>query len=261
MADQLTAAETDRSPTRRMPTQAFGIALIAGSFAVFFLGTLLFGSPEDALPAVVLAAVVGLLAWTVWRVDKPWAVIVGLVLTLAAAFAMFFQVFGIFHPFSPVEFIGGLLFLFGVVSALVGGSRGLRKQNRDTGPGRTSLMTRRVVLIVLGVGMVFSIGGFLTTRTSVSAADAAGAVTVDMANFEFDPSAPSIMSGQKLLLTNSDAVVHDFTLDEYDIHVTVGPGSEAIVDLSALPQGRYQFYCSLHFDGVDGMAGTITVGG
>lgn len=261
MTDQLTAAETERPSTRRMPTQAFGIALIAGSLAVFFVGTLLLGSPGDALPAIVLALVAGLVAWTVWRVDKLWAVIVGLVVTLAATLAMFFQVFGIFHPFSPVEFIAGLLFLFGVVFALVGGIGGLRKRNRATGPGKTSLVVRRVVMVFLGLSMVVSIGGFLTTRTTVSAADAAGAISVDMANFEFDPSSPAVTSGQKLLLTNSDAVVHDFTLDEYDIKVTVGPGSEAIVDLSDLPQGRYQFYCSLHSDGISGMAGAISVEG
>jgi plastocyanin len=261
MTDQLTAQETDWPTTRKMPTQAFGIALIAGSMAVFLVAAVLFMTPGDAIPAAVLTVVAGLVAWVVWRFDSLWAVLVGLVATVLAMLAMFYEVFGIFQPFSPFEFIAGLLFLFGVVFALVGGIGGLRKRNRETGPGKTSLMTRRVVLVVLGVGMVFSIGGFLMNRTSVSAADAAGAITVDMANFEFDPSTPSAMSGQKLLLTNSDAFVHDFTLDEYDIHVTVAPGSEAIVDLSALPQGRYQFYCSLHSDGIDGMAGAITVEG
>ncbi|MGA7229288.1 MAG: cupredoxin domain-containing protein [Acidimicrobiia bacterium] len=261
MTDQMTTQVTNRPAARKMPTQAFGIALITGSLAVFLVGTLLFMSAGDAVSAAVLTAVAGLVAWVTWRFDKLWAVLLGLVATVLATLGMFYVAFGVLQPFSPFEFIAGLLFLFGVVFALVGGIGRLRRRNRESGSGRKSLVARRVVLVILGVGTVFSIGGFLTTRATVSAVDAAGALTVDMANFEFDPSAPSAMSGQKLLLTNSDAFVHDFTLDQYDIHVTVGPGSEAIVDLSELPPGKYQFYCSLHSEGIDGMAGTISVEG
>ena len=100
------------------------------------------------------------------------------------------------------------------------------------------------------------------TRTTVSAAEAADAAAVDMANFEFTPATPTIASGQNLLLTNSDGFVHDFTIDELDIHVDFVPGSQAIVDLSDVPPGTYQFYCSLHSEnGTDGMVGTVTIEG
>ena len=60
---------------------------------------------------------------------------------------------------------------------------------------------------------------------------------------------------------NADAFAHDFTLSELDIAVSVGPGSEALVDLTGLSPGTYQYICSFHSDGTEGMMGTLVVGG
>ncbi|MEE8405611.1 MAG: hypothetical protein V3S32_00510 [Acidimicrobiia bacterium] len=54
-------------------------------------------------------------------------------------------------------------------------------------------------------------------------------------------------------------VAHDFTLEELDIYVYFGPGSEALVDLSAASPGTYPYFCSLHSDGTEGMRGTVTI--
>lgn len=167
--------------------------------------------------------------------------------------------FGIFQPFSPLEFIGGLLYVFGLLFALVGGIMALSKRRRGARPGKTGLWVRKAALGLIGVLAGVSVAGFFMTRTTVSAEAAAGLPTVDMVEFEFVPGTPTVATGQNLLLTNSDGFVHDFTIDEFDIYLNFVPGSEAIVDLSDVPAGTYQFYCSLHSDGTTGMAGTITI--
>lgn len=243
-----------------MSTQAFGLALIAGSFAVFLVASLLFQTGE-AVPAEVLTAVAALLTSMVWRVSRLWSVIVGLIVTVAAGLGMFYVAFGILQPFSPFEFVAGWLFLLGFGFALIGGIGALGKRRREAGPGKTSKRLQVGALALLGLATVLSVGGFLLDRTTVSEVEAANTSPLEMVDFEFVPTTSTVNTGQNLLLTNSDAVVHDFTLDDYDIQVSLGPGSETVIDVSALPPGTYQFYCSIHSDGVEGMVGTITVEG
>ncbi|MEE8374880.1 MAG: cupredoxin domain-containing protein [Acidimicrobiia bacterium] len=112
---------------------------------------------------------------------------------------------------------------------------------------------------LISVAAVISIVGFLFSMESVSEAEASGATTLEMANFEFDPTTAAVPLGGKLLVANSDAFAHDFTLEELDIYVYFGPGSEALVDLSAAAPGTYPYFCSLHSDGTEGMRGTLTI--
>jgi len=261
MTDIKVVEETTKAqPTRRMSTQAFGLSLITAAFVVVLAGFVIFSGGSDAGFAVVLVFVGALVTWMLSRVAKLWAVIVGLVATVAAVMAVYI-VFGIFQPFSPVEFISGLLYLLGFFFALVGGISALSKQRREAGVGQTGMRIRKTAVGLVGVLAAVSVVGFFMTRTTVSTAEAGNAASIDMMNFEFAPVTPTAAAGQNLLLTNSDGFVHDFTIDELDIFVNFGPGSEALVDLSDVPAGTYQFYCSLHSDGVTGMAGTLTIDG
>ena len=83
----------------------------------------------------------------------------------------------------------------------------------------------------------------------------------EMVKFEFDPGSSALPVDGKLLIQNSDPFVHDFTLDDLDIAVSIGPGSEALVDLTGLTAGTYDYICSLHSDGETGMVGTIVISG
>ncbi len=63
-------------------------------------------------------------------------------------------------------------------------------------------------------------------------------------------------------MRNDDAIVHTFTVPELGIDRTVGPGSEALVEVTADP-GTYTFSCRPHADlsqpdpARAGMAGTL----
>jgi plastocyanin len=189
-----------------------------------------------------------------------WSRIVGVVATVLMALTSFWLAFGLFTPFSPLEFVVALAFVLGVVISLVGGVEvivaGRRGQDgQTTAEGRL----RPVVFGVLGIAAVVSVVGLVATRTTVSEADAAGATRLDMVKFEFDPDTTAIPAGGSLLVTNSDLFAHDFTLDELGIAVRFGPGSEALIDFAGATPGTYNYICSIHSDGTTGMTGTITI--
>lgn len=255
---------TARERTAHSTTQAFGLGLIAAAMVVVSILTLVTFDGEDIGPFALVALVSAALTWIVWRFDKLWARILGIIGSLLAGLFVFFLAFGVFQPFSPLEFIVGLAFVLGFFISLVSGIMavvaGMRHRLSSTSGGRRF---RRGVLGLLGLAAVVSIVGFILTRSTVDEAEASRAATVEMANFEFEPQTMTVSSGQDLLVANSDAFAHDFTLEQFDIEVSLGPGSEAIVDLSAVPPGIYDYFCSLHTDPStgEGMTGQITIEG
>lgn len=250
--------------TRERPlyatTQLFGLALMATAMTVVTILTIFVFDTEDSFwPLAAIAVVVTLV---VWRFDGVWAKTLGLLGTLAIGGSAFFFALGLFHPFSPIEFPVGLLVVVGFFASLVAGIMTLAVgRRRDPGPTPRGRRFRQLALGAMSVASVVSVVGFFLTRTTVAEAEAQGAATVEMSNFEFDPAATSMASEQGLLLINRDAFAHDFTLDELDIHIDIGPGSEAIVDLSSVPPGTYDYFCSLHTDPAtgEGMTGQLTI--
>ncbi len=244
---------------KRMSNQVFGLGLMAMAALIMLLVTVLLLDPADAVTAAVLVVVLAAAAYVVSRFKSVWAVLIGLLVALGAASTIFFIAFGVFQPFSPLEFVTGLLLLAGFLFALIGGVGALIRRRSEGSPKGGKV--RLGALALIGVGAVVSIVGFLFTRTTVDAAAASGAVVVDMTDFVFDPEETTVSAGEQLLLTNSDAFAHDFTLTEYDLYTYFGPGSDALVDISGLPPGTYEYFCSLHtFDG-EGMIGTLVVEG
>ncbi|MEA1903646.1 MAG: cupredoxin domain-containing protein [Actinomycetota bacterium] len=255
----------ERERTAHSTTQVFGLALITAALLVVVILTLILFGTEDVAMFEVITVVALAVTFVVWRYDKTWARILGIVATFGAGMSAFFLAFGVFQPFSPLEFIIGLIFLLGFLLALIGGIMALVAGRRGTpGPTKRETRLRTGTLGLIGIAAVVSIVGFFFTRTSVSEEEAAGAIALEMSDFEFNPSSSSIQQGDRLLITNSDAFAHDFTLEEYDLYTYFGPGGEAIVDLSDLPPGDYKYFCSLHtFEGEDGqkdgMTGTLTI--
>jgi plastocyanin len=251
-------AERERTP--HAATQALGMTLIASAMLVVTVLTLVVFEGEDIAPFAIGVVVASAIAWVTWRYDRAWSQVLGIVGALLAGLTAFFLAFGVFQPFSPLEFIVGLVFLLGFFMALVAGIMALiARRSGPTPPRPREVRFRQSVLGLIGVAAVVSIVGFLVTRTTVSDEEAGEATAVEMTDFEFDPVSTVASAQDGILMVNNDAFAHDFTLDEFDIYVHLGPGSEAIVDLSSLPPGTYDYYCSLHSDGVDGMIGTIEV--
>lgn len=248
-----------KSTSRRITNQVFGLALLTATGLLMLAVSVLLIDETDVVTPAVLSIALAVSTYVVWRFDTVWATTLGLVAALAATSTVFYLAFGIFQPFSPIEFVAGLLLVIGFLFALIGGIGSLIRHRRSSAAGGERL--RLGALLLIGVATLVSVAGFFTTRTTVDSARAADAALVDMENFVFAPEKVTIDAGQQLLLTNSDAFAHDFTLERFDLYTYLGPGSEALVDVSSLPPGTYPFSCSLHaFDG-EGMIGTLTVEG
>lgn len=247
----------DRERTTLLSAQAFGLTLMATVMLIVVVLSLVLLGGEDIAPFVLATVLAGAGAFLAWRFEALWARIVGLVITVAVGLFTFWFAFGVFQLFSPLEFITGLGYVVGLLFALIGGIAGLFRKGDQNGRLRSG------ALAMIGIASVVSIAGFFLTRSTVSEAEAAGATILDMVDFEFAPGTVSVASDGKLLLTNSDPFAHDLTLDEFDIYEYLGPGGETVVDLSDLPAGTYQYWCSLHTfeeNGVrEGMVGTISV--
>lgn len=241
-------------------TQLFALVLLTVAAVGATIVGMLFTEGEGTFIPNTL--IIGVVTWIVWRFDRTWATIVGILGTLATFLGLWFLAFGLFQPFSPIEFIVGLLLVLGFLISLVAGimvlvARARKRPDPTSDGGRF----RKTVMGVLGVLAVVSITGFVFTRTSVSEGEAEGAVALEMTKFEFSPEATTVSQGQNLLVTNSDPFAHDFVLEEYDISEYVGPGNEGIVDLSGVPAGAYQYFCSFHTDPAtgEGMTGELIV--
>jgi plastocyanin len=248
---------SDQQPSR-MTTQAFGLTLMAVVMAIVVVISFVVLDGDEVGMFLVVTLLAGAAAFVVWRFNALWARILGLVATIGIGLFTFWFAFGVFQLFSPLEFITGLGYVLGLLFALIGGIVGLFKK------GASSAMLRRGALVLIGVASLVSVVGFYATRSTVSDADAAAAIALNMEDFEFGPASLSVAAGDQLLLINSDLFAHDLTLEEGDVYVHLGPGGESLVDLGDLPAGTYEYFCSLHSfeeDGVkEGMVGTITVG-
>lgn len=242
--------------------QVLGLALLSVALVTVIVLLVVLGSTEELGLFGTVAALALVVTITAWRVDKTWARIVGLVGGLGVFGTVFFLGFGIFQIFSPLEFIVGLLLVFGFLLALIGGVMALVAGIRDRrDPARVERPLRNAVLGTIAVASVVSVVGFFATRTSVGASEAVDATAVEMLNFEFAPQ--SISTSGRVLVHNSDPFAHDITIDELDVYSHVGPGSDVLLDVSAHPAGTYDFVCSLHTDPStgEGMTGTLTITG
>ena len=239
---------TGKQRSRWTTLATLGLVMIALAPALMLGAGLAWGLDvgEDlGFFGVIIAAAV-LAALLVWSFGW-WAKVIGILVGLAGGGAMFWTAFGLQQPASFFDFIPGLLVIPGAIiavvsciAAIVAGKRG-RTGPKATGGER---ILTRVVIGLLVLAMVAS--GLLTYAGRESVADAASAdQTVLARDFEFDPVEFEVDGGDTILLQNNDPYYHDFTIDELDIQVQLGPGSQVLLQVPNR-SGTYRFYCTPH---------------
>jgi plastocyanin len=98
-----------------------------------------------------------------------------------------------------------------------------------------------------------------TGATGAGGGAAGGATEVTMTEYSFDPSDPSVASGDSLDVVNDGEIPHNLTVEGTDLATAdlEGGGSEDLtVDLDP---GEYEFICSIADHAAQGMTGTLTV--
>lgn len=243
---------------------AVGLLLAAAAPAMMFTAGLLAGMAldEDGVFFAVSTAVPLVGAALAWRFGW-WSKALSLLLSLAVGLMLFWTVFGLAYPASFADFVPGVLLPVGVLLGLVGSIAALvahRRGHRETGatPGERRILA--VALTVVGLAVVASGVATFLGRSSVDAAGDA----VTMADFAFAEGTYEVTASEPttLLVHNSDAFVHTFTIPELDIDETVLPGNDVAVTIDA-PAGTYTLYCVPHADLDEpdpeeaGMAGTV----
>ena len=236
---------------------ALGLALMGAAVVLLVVSGLIAGqSMSDEVQiftiAVVAAAVGAVAVLRFGTIGK----IVGLVATLVVLSQVFWLVFAMFQITSFADFSAGVMFTIGVVYSFGWGIAGLVRRNRmEVEPTRGETRMMRGALIVVVLAMVVSAIMQVTSRTTVDAAEAAGATQVTQADLAFSPATYEVAADTptKLLVHNSDALTHDFVIEELDVAELLSPGSQRLVEVTA-PAGEYTVLCTLHPD----MEATLT---
>lgn len=249
----MTTVTSDRTTTTTpeiaappMGLATVGMLLVAAALLANLVAGILDGLTED-LVFFGGGLAVALVGTAVSRRRRRWAGITIVVLTLLLLAAFFWLVFGLAFPASPVEFPAAIAYLLGVVLSVWGAVRLVRRRH---GAPRSYQAVVRGAVALVALGVVASGVLAATSGQSVSEAEAASAaMTATMAAFEFEEGTYEVAADQPttLLLRNEDTFVHDFTVPELDVAVTLAPGDDVLVDITA-PSGTWTIYCTLHSD-------------
>ena len=90
--------------------------------------------------------------------------------------------------------------------------------------------------------------------------DGARRIEVTATSFAFDPDEITVTAGEDVaIVLTSEDVLHDFTIDEIDTHVSAEADETDEGGLRADEPGRYTFYCTVAGHREAGMEGTLIV--
>ena len=95
---------------------------------------------------------------------------------------------------------------------------------------------------------------------STPVAEGARRIEVDATSLELDPDEITVTAGEDVaIVLSADDLLHDFTIDEIDVHVAADRGETAEGGLRADEPGEYTYYCTVAGHREGGMEGTLVV--
>jgi len=103
-------------------------------------------------------------------------------------------------------------------------------------------------------------GGEMGHGEGSPVAEGARRIEVTAQSFEFSPGEITVTSGEDVAIAlTSEDLLHDFTVDELDAHVSADADETAEGGLRGDEPGRYTYYCSVPGHREAGMEGTLIV--
>jgi uncharacterized cupredoxin-like copper-binding protein len=138
-------------------------------------------------------------------------------------------------------------------------------------------MLKRILLIAFSL--------ILLTACASQPSGPATDITVEMADFAYDPSAITVPAGEPVTLTlkNIGNIEHDFVVEKidvttqviedsgsdahhahgeeqnYDLHVSANAGDTSVIQLTIAEPGTYKVFCSVEGHEEAGMIGELVV--
>ena len=249
-----------------------GFLLVSAGMAFWLIGGILAGqSLAGEGGMLVIPSVIGVVASAVVTRFGMAGKVAGIVLVLALLMpptGVFYAAFSLGAPGAFFEFSGATMYVVGILSAL-GYTIGsiVRRNEVHTEATRGESRAIRVMLGIVVLAIVLSAVMSFTSRSTVDAAAAAGATEVTMSDFEFEPGTFQATAGEttKILVSNSDAFVHDFAIPALGVESgLINPGSQKLIEVTG-DAGQYTVYCNLHSDTGEkdpekaGMAAMLTI--
>ena len=91
--------------------------------------------------------------------------------------------------------------------------------------------------------------------------DGAAEATVTAVDIDFKPATLTLKAGEPTNVTvvNEGSTLHDFTLDEADVHANVEPGAEVATAVTVAEPGVYKAICTVPGHADAGMVVDVTV--
>jgi len=125
----------------------------------------------------------------------------------------------------------------------------------------------------------------LLSACSSGPAQPASEITLEMTDFAYSLPSMTVPAGQPVTLTlkNIGQVEHDFVVEKadvttkviqdsgsnahhahgteqnYDLHISAGPGEKSVLQVSVSEPGTYKYFCSVEGHEEAGMVGELTV--
>lgn len=239
-----------------------GVGLIMFMGLLVVLATLVL-SPDDVIFGLIVV-IVPLVIGAVIYFLHPWGYILGI---LGGLFGLMVSSDGAdlnfttpqsFFDFGFVLFIliGAILILTGSVVGLISHFRG---QTSTTGPAMLSTAVKGLVGVAFALGVISAILTVAGLGGVSDAEKAEASATLEAKDTEFSTDTlTASTSGTKILLKNSDPVLHTFTVEGLDIDVKMYPGAEQLYEIKGAKAGTYGYYCAVSGHKED-MNGAITV--
>jgi uncharacterized cupredoxin-like copper-binding protein len=103
-----------------------------------------------------------------------------------------------------------------------------------------------------------------STTGTAAAGGAGGAVNLSATDFKFNPSDPTVKSGEVTFVEKNDGQtthsleIEDVNGQDKELEGSVQPGQSGTLKVN-LPPGKYEFYCPIDNHRDMGMTGEITV--
>lgn len=100
-----------------------------------------------------------------------------------------------------------------------------------------------------------------TTAPPASPSSAGNQVTIKLVDFSFEPATVTASTSQDIVLTNTGAALHNFSIEGTSIDQDVQAGQSVTLTAPgpSFKPGTYTFFCKYHR--AQGMVGTLTATG
>lgn len=146
------------------------------------------------------------------------------------------------------------------------------------------MKNKKPLIIGLGIVAAVLVGGIIwnnqhssadhssmdmsgNTETTTSAADTGSSTTgktvtvaMEAGNYYFSPKTITAKKGDTIKITlTGKGMLHDFTLDEFNVSSSVEPGKTTTIEFTVDKAGSFEFYCSIGSHRQRGQVGTLTV--